>query len=1031
MVYQKISEYISKKMYDLNYPILKLDKISSSKYYINNQVDQVDNFLKKYENAILKVDQFVKRRGKKGLVKVVTKVDEVEEFIKEKDYDSFVLEPKYEILKEYYLCLKQVDNGIEYIFNKDGGIHLLDPYENGIISNNKEKFLKESLSHIDNNHHDSFTEVVEKLVNIFNNNFGNLLEVNPLCLLKANNESFFLPIDFAFQIDSTSSSFLSKETQELLTVNSVAKKSKIKVEEDISNLDEKTGASLKFTVLNKNGKIWTLVAGGGASVLFTDAISRLGYSNELANYGEYSGNPTSDEVYNYCTLIFNYLGNQEKDFTSGLDHVKLYIGGGVSNFTDVGQTFKGIIKAIEQNETLLKDNRIRVYVRRGGVNEAQGLKSLKETLDRLNIPNIIYGSDEFITKIVSDTLDNKEKNNNSSFESKFIKEADNLNYQLSNFNIWNENILFYGMHQAVIQRMIDFDYHVGKKETNVKYIINPFSKGEKFASFFFGSEFINIPVLTDLDKFPNLVNENDIYTAINFSSHRSAYNTTLKLLDVKNIQAITIIAEGIPEKLAIELKKIASKKDKTILGPSSVGAIKSGFQKLGNVCGKMDNIIKCQLGSKGNVGLITKSGGLLNDMIRWLSGKNLFVNQAIAIGGDRFPCTRFADILNYYHNNSEIDYVIIIGEEGGTNELELVKLKEDLNITKPIFAWCSGISSDFFNREIEFGHAGASASCQIEKANFKNYYMRKNGFLVPESFEELPNLIFKNLINPKQTLNNLLKDVPLDLNDAIKENKVRINPEIISSISDERGNLFYRDVNINTVLKNENSLGYTIGLLWFNIKLDKWATEYLEKILSVMADHGPAVSGATNTIICSRAGKNLVESLSSGLLTIGPRFGGAISDAANIFYENCRNNIEPNELVNIFKKNNKYLPGIGHKVKSIHNPDHRVIFLKEYILENFPNKEVTNYSINVETVTTKKKGNLILNVDGIIGASLVDLLSYYLPQDQILNILNTDILNGFFCLSRSIGLVGHYHDQKQQKSVLYRTPNYIIKYGKK
>ena len=36
----------------------------------------------------------------------------------------------------------------------------------------------------------------------------------------------------------------------------------------------------------------------------------------------------------------------------------------------------------------------------------------------------------------------------------------------------------------------------------------------------------------------------------------------------------------------------------------------------------------------------------------------------------------------------------------------------------------------------------------------------------------------------------------------------------------------------------------------------------------VSADHGPAVSGAHNTIVTARAGKDLVSSLTSGLLTI-------------------------------------------------------------------------------------------------------------------------------------------------------------------
>lgn len=39
-------------------------------------------------------------------------------------------------------------------------------------------------------------------------------------------------------------------------------------EQYIAELDAKTGASLKLTVLNKDGRIWTMVAGGGASVAY-------------------------------------------------------------------------------------------------------------------------------------------------------------------------------------------------------------------------------------------------------------------------------------------------------------------------------------------------------------------------------------------------------------------------------------------------------------------------------------------------------------------------------------------------------------------------------------------------------------------------------------------------------------------------------------------------------------------------------------------------------------------------------------------
>jgi len=63
-------------------------------------------------------------------------------------------------------------------------------------------------------------------------------------------------------------------------------------EEKVDELDERTGASLKLTILNPEGRIWNLVAGGGASVIYADTVVDLGFTDELANYGEYSGNPT-------------------------------------------------------------------------------------------------------------------------------------------------------------------------------------------------------------------------------------------------------------------------------------------------------------------------------------------------------------------------------------------------------------------------------------------------------------------------------------------------------------------------------------------------------------------------------------------------------------------------------------------------------------------------------------------------------------------------------------------------------------------
>merc|ERR1719153_1664920 len=145
----------------------------------------------------------------------------------------------------------------------------------------------------------------------------------------------------------------------------------------------------------------------------------------------------------------------------------------------------------------------------------------------------------------------------------------------------------------------------------------------------------------------------------------------------------------------------------------------------------------------------------------------------------------------------------------------------------------------------------------------------------------------------------------------------------------------------------------------------------------ITADHGPAVSGAHNTIVCARAGKDLVSSLVSGLLTIGDRFGGALDGAAAQFTEAFDSGLSANDFVN--------------KAKSINNPDKRVTLISEYAKEHFPSTPLLDYARQVEEITTKKKPNLILNVDGCIALCFVDLLRHsgFFTKDEAENIIKT------------------------------------------
>ena len=93
-----------------------------------------------------------------------------------------------------------------------------------------------------------------------------------------------------------------------------------------------------------------------------------------------------------------------------------------------------------------------------------------------------------------------------------------------------------------------------------------------------------------------------------------------------------------------------------------------------------------------------------------------------------------------------------------------------------------------------------------------------------------------------------------------------------STISDERGEeLLYNQIPVSDFVQKGN-IAHVIGHLRFKKQLPEYALDFLNTVIILLADHGPAVSGATNTIITARAGKDVIDSLCAGLLAIGPRF---------------------------------------------------------------------------------------------------------------------------------------------------------------
>lgn len=227
------------------------------------------------------------------------------------------------------------------------------------------------------------------------------LEINPFAI----HEGKVYPLDTVARLDDTAA-FRNAELWGEIEFPAPFGRKLSPEEAFVEDIDKRSGASLKLTVLNPRGRIWTLVAGGGASIAYADTIVDLGFSEELANYGEYSGNPSEEETYLYARTVLDLM-TREKD-PEGREKI-LIIGGGIANFTDVAETFKGVIRALREYADRLREVGVRVYVRRGGPNYEQGLKLMKETLEELGIPGEVYGPETNMTAIVKYALAGREE----------------------------------------------------------------------------------------------------------------------------------------------------------------------------------------------------------------------------------------------------------------------------------------------------------------------------------------------------------------------------------------------------------------------------------------------------------------------------------------------------------------------------------------------------------------------------------------------------------------------------------------------
>ena len=320
----------------------------------------------------------------------------------------FIVEPftPHTQEQEYYISATTVGEDDVLYLSAEGGMEVEENWDKvneikipiDLTDNEIEKVIKANIpADIPENKQAEFAVFAFSFYKFYRVlNFA-YLEINPIVMLE-NNEMAIL--DLVARLDDTAGFLMADKWGDIEFPTAFGMEDKSPEEKAIAEADAKSGASLKLTILNPLGRIWTMVAGGGASVVYADTIADLAGVKDLANYGEYSGGPTTAETQFYAETIFDLMTRHE-DPRGKI----LIIGGAIANFTDVAKTFTGIINAFEKYADKLKAHNTKIYVRRGGPNYEKGLKDIKEAADRLGLYIEVYGPETHVTDIVRMALE--------------------------------------------------------------------------------------------------------------------------------------------------------------------------------------------------------------------------------------------------------------------------------------------------------------------------------------------------------------------------------------------------------------------------------------------------------------------------------------------------------------------------------------------------------------------------------------------------------------------------------------------------
>lgn len=365
------------------------------------KLGQANEWLKK-SKLVVKAHEALGSRYKLGLVKVDLDLKGAEAATKEMigrhvgsiTVSQVIVSEMIPHKEEYYCAVKSTRTGTDILVANCGGIEVESNWErvNRLALEVGQQPSADALERLAKDA--GFTgsllkkmaDFAGKMFTCFDSEDAQYLEVNPVVLREQDSE--LIALDAVTLLDGDAK-FRHPDWNFAFAAEFGRAYSKHEME--VMAVDSKIKGSVKFIEI-PGGDTAMLPAGGGASIYYSDAVVARG--GKLANYAEYSGDPPDWAVEVLTDKVCSLPGIKN-----------IIVGGAIANFTDVKKTFGGIINGFRKAKSEGKLKGVKIWVRRGGPREKEGLDAMRALKDEGFDINV-FDRNTPLTDIVDKALQN-------------------------------------------------------------------------------------------------------------------------------------------------------------------------------------------------------------------------------------------------------------------------------------------------------------------------------------------------------------------------------------------------------------------------------------------------------------------------------------------------------------------------------------------------------------------------------------------------------------------------------------------------